>query len=94
MNGESNKLAALIIACLAAFATPFMGSSINLALPTIGKEFDMNAVMLGWVATSYLLASAMFLLPFGRAADIYGRKKIFSIGIIELNNNFLYLGNY
>ncbi|MEE9437006.1 MAG: MFS transporter, partial [Candidatus Adiutricales bacterium] len=81
MSDDTPKLAALVIACLASFTTPFMGSSINLALPTISKEFDMNAIMLGWVATSYLLASAMFLLPFGRAGDIYGRKKIFSYGI-------------
>lgn len=81
MSDDTPKLAALVIACLASFTTPFMGSSINLALPTISKEFDMNAITLGWVATSYLLASAMFLLPFGRAGDIYGRKKIFSYGI-------------
>ncbi|MBW2092454.1 MAG: MFS transporter, partial [Deltaproteobacteria bacterium] len=75
------RRSALIIASLAAFLPPFMGSSINIALPTIGKQFEMDAIMLGWVATSYLLSSAMFLLPFGRAADIYGRKKIFTFGI-------------
>ncbi|MBW1709851.1 MAG: MFS transporter [Deltaproteobacteria bacterium] len=75
------KRSALIIASLAAFLPPFMGASINIALPTIGKLFEMDAIMLGWVATSYLLSSAMFLLPFGRAADIYGRKKVFTFGI-------------
>jgi len=42
----------------------------------------MNAVLLSWVPTSYLLAAAMFLVPFGRIADIYGRKRIFFAGII------------
>jgi len=37
---------------------------------------------LGWVATAYLLAAAMFIVPFGRLADIYGRKKIFTYGIV------------
>jgi EmrB/QacA subfamily drug resistance transporter len=37
---------------------------------------------LGWVATAYLLASAVFLVPFGRIADIHGRKKIFSLGLL------------
>jgi len=41
----------------------------------------MDAVSMGWVATAYLLASAVFLLPFGRIADIYGRKKIFACGL-------------
>jgi len=40
----------------------------------------MDAVLLSWVATSFLLAAAMFLVPFGRIADIYGRKKIFTLG--------------
>jgi EmrB/QacA subfamily drug resistance transporter len=39
-------------------------------------------VLLGWVATLYLLAAAVFLLPFGRLADIYGRKKVFVWGVV------------
>lgn len=77
-----NKKSALIIAVLSSFLTPFMVSSVNIALPSIGKEFSMDAVLLNWVATSYLLAAAMFLVPFGRIADIYGRKKIFTCGIL------------
>lgn len=57
-----------------------MGSAVNIALPSVGTEFSLNAVLLGWVATSYLLAAVMFLLPFGRMADIYGRKKMFIWG--------------
>jgi len=76
------KRAALIVATLGSFLTPFMGSSINIALPSIGREFTMDAVTLNWVATSYLLAAAMFLVPFGRLADIYGRKKFFTYGMI------------
>ncbi|MDN7026203.1 MFS transporter [Methanoculleus sp. FWC-SCC1] len=75
------KETVLFIATLAAFLTPFMGSAVNIALPTIAAEFSMDAVSLSWVASSYLLATAMFLVPFGRLADIYGRKKIFTLGI-------------
>jgi len=74
---------AAFAACTAAsFLTPLMGSSVNLALPTISREFAMDALSLSWVATSFLLAAAMFLVPFGRLADIYGRKRIFVYGII------------
>ena len=41
----------------------------------------MDAISLSWVATAYLLASAVFLVPFGKIADIWGRKKIFLWGI-------------
>jgi EmrB/QacA subfamily drug resistance transporter len=71
----------LLVAAMASFLTPFMGSAINLAIPAIGKEFNCNTFMLSWVATSYLLASAAFLVPLGRLADITGRKKIFILGI-------------
>jgi EmrB/QacA subfamily drug resistance transporter len=72
---------ALIAATLASFLTPFMGSSVNIALPSIGREFAMSAVSLGWVATAYILAAAVLLLPFGRLADIVGRRKIFIAGL-------------
>ena len=82
MSNDTNKGYVLIAATLGAFITPFMGSAINVALPSIGKELEMDAVLLGWVATSYLIAAAMFLVPFGRIADIHGRKKIFTYGIL------------
>ncbi len=72
----------LIVATLAAFLTPFMGSAVNIALPSIAAEFALDAVSLSLVASSYLLATAIFLVPLGRCADIYGRKWIFTLGII------------
>ncbi|MEW6162237.1 MAG: MFS transporter [Nitrospirota bacterium] len=66
---------------MASFLTPFMGSSVNIALPSIGREFEMNAVLLSWIPTSFLLSAAMFLVPAGRIADIHGRKRIFTYGI-------------
>jgi EmrB/QacA subfamily drug resistance transporter len=79
---ESEKSAATLVAALVSFLSPFMGAAANIALPTIGTEMRLDAVLLSWVATIYLLASAAFLLPFGRIADIYGRKRIFLIGVI------------
>ncbi len=75
------RRSALIIATVSSFLSPFMGSSINVALPDIERSFSMDAVSLGWIATAYILAAAVFLVPFGRLADIYGRKKIFTIGV-------------
>jgi MFS family permease len=80
-DGQSVKRAALLLAMMSSFVTPFMGSSINIALPDIAYEFSMNAVLLSWVPTSYLLAAAIFLVPFGRIADIHGRKRIFLYGM-------------
>jgi EmrB/QacA subfamily drug resistance transporter len=77
---SSGKWAALIAATLAAFLTPFMDSATNVALPSISHEFAMDAVLFSWIRTAYLLAAAMFLVPFGKIADIHGRKRIFTYG--------------
>jgi len=77
-----SKKTVLFITILSSFIAPFMGSSVNIALPSIGKELSMNALSLSWVATAYLLTSAVFLVPFGKMADIYGRKKVYSLGIL------------
>jgi EmrB/QacA subfamily drug resistance transporter len=61
---------------------PFLISAVNVALPVIQAEFGADAVLLSWVATSYLLAIAVVLIPAGKVADIYGRNKVFTWGLI------------
>ncbi len=78
----ATKRYVLIAATLGAFLIPFMGSALNIALPAIGKEFAMEATLLPWVTTAYLIAAAAFLVPFGKLSDIYGRKKIFTLGTL------------
>jgi EmrB/QacA subfamily drug resistance transporter len=77
-----SRRAALLVTTVGAFITPFMGSSIAIGLPSIGDELHMDAILLGWVSTTYLLAAVMFMVPIGRIADIYGRKKIFTYGML------------
>jgi len=81
IDEKSLKRSVLLVSTFSAFLTPFLGSAINLALPTIGKELHADAISMGWVVSSFILSSAIFLLPFGRLADIVGRKKIFTLGI-------------
>ncbi len=81
MAQVTDKRLILLITCMAAFITPFLGSSINVALPTVGTEFQADPIMLGWVAMGYLLSAAIFVVPFGRIADIYGRRIVFISGL-------------
>ncbi|MBN1866028.1 MFS transporter [Candidatus Sumerlaeota bacterium] len=80
MDDASTRRAALFVSVLSALTVPFMGSATNVAIPVIAREFSMNAVVQSWVPTAYLLAIAACLLPFGKIADIHGRKKIFLCG--------------
>jgi EmrB/QacA subfamily drug resistance transporter len=92
MGKGTSKGVVLIVATTASFIFPFTGSAVNIALPSLGKELSLDAVMLGWIATAYLLSSATFLVPFGRIADMYGRKKIFTCGMVIFTLASLFAG--
>lgn len=80
MEQKYNKLI-LITTSLGAFLVPFMTSSVNIALPSISNELVINSAVLNWVALAFTLATAIFILPFGRVADIFGRKKLLFLGM-------------
>ncbi len=88
----SMRKAGLLVAVLSSFFTPFMGSAVNIALPSIASEFHLSAVALSWVATSFLLAAAVFIVPFGRLADIHGRRKLFILGLFIFTLSCLAIG--
>lgn len=82
MQKSSNYKSVMVVTCLAAGLVPLMGSALNLALPYINEEFSLNATASGWIATSYMLATAIFQIPCARLADIVGRRKVFIAGIV------------
>jgi EmrB/QacA subfamily drug resistance transporter len=81
MDYKDLKKDLLIVGILVSFLTPFVRSSINLALPALANEFALSAVFLTWISTIYLLVNAILYIPFGRIGDIYGRKRIFQYGL-------------
>lgn len=85
-----NEVLAIVIAT--SFLGTFLVSSINIALPTIETEFSMNAVSLSWILTAFLLASAIFLMPLGRWADINGIVKVYKCGIVVFTLTTLLCG--
>jgi EmrB/QacA subfamily drug resistance transporter len=78
----TNKNAVLAALCMGSFLVPFMGSAINLSLPQIGQTFAMGAVSQSWIATVYLITTAICQVPFARLADLWGRKKVFLSGLM------------
>lgn len=72
----------LLATTLSSFLTPLLGSAVNVALPVMARDLSMSALALGWVASSFILAAAITLVPVGRLADIYGRRKIFLYGAV------------
>jgi MFS family permease len=77
-----HALTILVVTSISAFLTPFNSASVNIALPAIGAEFQADAITLSWVSTALLLATAIFLVPLGRFADIHGMKKMMVTGLV------------
>jgi EmrB/QacA subfamily drug resistance transporter len=82
MADVREKKIILLVASLASFLVPYTGSSITIALPAMAAQFTADAVTLGWITSAYIVSAALFIVPFGRLADICGRKKIFLLGVL------------
>lgn len=72
----------LALACAAQFMVVLDVSVVNVALPSIGHDLHYNATGLQWVVNAYVLTFAGFLLLGGRAADLYGRRRVFLLGLV------------
>jgi EmrB/QacA subfamily drug resistance transporter len=81
-NPKVNKYVLLAVTMTSNFLNPLMGAAVNVALPKIGADLSMSAVGISWVSMSFLLASSIFLVPFGKISDSWGRKKMFLYGNI------------
>ncbi len=80
-GGETSHWLILILLALAQFMVVLDVSIVNVALPSIQKAFSMSQANLQWIVTIYALTFGGFLLFGGRAADLFGRRKMFLIGI-------------
>ena len=64
------------------FAELVDNTMLNLALPTISNDLNIDLSLIQWIPISFVLATSSFLLPMGKLADIYSSKKIYLIGLI------------
>jgi EmrB/QacA subfamily drug resistance transporter len=71
----------LVAVSLATFMTYLDNNVINVAIPTIQRNLHLSIAGLEWVVSSYILVFASLLLFGGRMADLYGRRRLFMIGL-------------
>jgi len=79
---KTNHWLILILLALAQFMVVLDISIVNVMLPAVQHAFHMSQTSLQWILTAYTLMFGGFLLLGGRAADLYGRRKVFMIGIV------------
>src|SRR4051794_4874578 len=70
----------LVIVLMAAFIVVLDNTVLNVAIPTILRDFHPPLPALEWVVTGYALTFATLLIIGGRLGDIYGHRRIFIIG--------------
>jgi EmrB/QacA subfamily drug resistance transporter len=78
---EGRRWWALAAVSLAAFMTYLDNNIVNVAIPTIQHSLHLSVSGLEWVVSSYLLTLAGLLLVGGRLADVYGRRRLFLLGL-------------
>ena len=79
---RSKQSYTLAVTTVSGFLSTFMASSVNIALPQLESEFNLSAVLLGWIALSYVLGMGVLLMPMGRVADLRGRKAVYMAGSV------------
>ena len=72
---------ALVLLCAAEFVVVGALAVVAIALPSIGEDLGFSRSALQWVISAYVLAFGGFLLPAGRAADLWGRRRVFVVGL-------------
>jgi EmrB/QacA subfamily drug resistance transporter len=83
---------ALTVVCAAFFMTILDVSIVNVALPSIGTSLHFSQDNLQWVITAYAITYGGFLLLAGRLADLFGRRRVFMIGVVIFTLASLFCG--
>ena len=78
---KSKKILAFISIAIACFLTVLDSTIVNVSLPNMAVFFKTDTVGISWVSTAYLITFSSLLINFSKIADIYGRKKLFLIGL-------------
>jgi len=72
----------LALACASQFMVILDASIVNVALPSIQRDLGFSPTGLAWVVNGYLLTFAGFMLLGGRAADLFGHRRMFAAGLL------------
>ena len=80
--GKREELSVLLVVAVTSFMGTFLISAVNIALPTIERNLFLTAIELSWIITSFILGTALFMLPAGTWGDRNDNRKLFQWGLI------------
>jgi EmrB/QacA subfamily drug resistance transporter len=89
---KKQKILAFISLAIACFLTVLDSTIVNVSLPTMADYFKTDITGISWVSTAYLIPFSALLINFSKIADIYGRKKLFLIGLLVFGSSSILCG--
>lgn len=89
---RKEKILAFISLAIACFLTVLDSTIVNVSLPSMADYFKTDITGISWVSTAYLIPFSALLINFSKIADIYGRKKLFLIGLIVFGSSSIFCG--
>ncbi len=82
IHGPNHKWWALSTVSIGVLMSTLDAGIVAVSLPTVMAEFQASVTVIQWIILAYLIIITVTLLPFGRLADMYGRKQIYTLGFV------------
>src|ERR1700733_11834225 len=89
---ENKKWWTLMAVAVGLFMIMLDNTVVNVALPSIGRDLNISISALEWIVTAYALVFAALLITGGKLADMFGRRRIFMIGLVVFSASSLACG--
>ncbi|EKQ56825.1 MULTISPECIES: DHA2 family efflux MFS transporter permease subunit [unclassified Clostridium] len=89
---KKQKILAFISLAIACFLTVLDSTIVNVSLPSMADYFKTDITGISWVSTAYLIPFSALLINFSKIADIFGRKKLFLIGLLVFGSSSILCG--
>ena len=92
LNDDNRRWWTLAAMCFALFMVMLDNTVVNVALPSIQRDLHTSVAGLEWTVNAYMLAFGVLLVTGGRLGDIFGRRRIFLIGVVVFAASSLFIG--
>jgi len=92
LNDDNRRWWTLAAMCFALFMVMLDNTVVNVALPSIQRDLGASLAGLQWTVTAYMLSFGVLLVTGGRLGDLYGRRRVFLVGVVLFAASSAFIG--